>query len=237
MPLPVEIPASVVVPQPDFGRRRTVRGESNPLDKSTVISIFPKENLTENKWTIQPGEFKIGYGTYNNPFILIVGSSSYWQDINPDMPLVEIPIGSPQVARSIVNDFLNGYLGSDMGDATPGLFWIPGAVTIEELKNKYKHLLDNAKMKQDNWYKTLVKMADAFWARTGGNPISISDDMRLAAKELGLDREWIADFKALDMIRCVACGNMRNPSYPVCNHCRTIIDKAAYDKLNLKPAV
>ena len=34
-------------------RRRAVRQEINPLDKSTVISIFPKD-INETKPTVQP---------------------------------------------------------------------------------------------------------------------------------------------------------------------------------------
>jgi len=235
MALATEFPASVV----GIGggpKRRTIRAEVNPLDKSTVVSIYPKY-IHENKWTLTPGEFEIPAGTYNTPALLVVGPSSWWRDIDPEQPLLEIPVSSVQIADSVVKDYCNGIVGCDMGENMPGLFYIPGEISLKRIVTEYKSLLDKAKQKQDNWYRTLVKIADVYWARTNGSPLSISDDMRLAAKELSLDREWIKDYRAAEMVRCVACGNLRNPAFPVCNHCRTVIDKDAYDKLNLKPAV
>lgn len=232
MALPVEIPASVVTGH-NFGKRRTIRQDVNPFDKSTVVSILPKYNQIERKWTIWPGTFEIPYGTFVNPSVLVVGSSSWWADLNPDQPLIEIPVSSVQVAKSIVDDYCNACLGAE-GDSKPGLFWIPGAITVDEVKRKYVEQLNIANARQRNWYATLVKHGDVLWARTMGNPLAISDDMRLAAKELGLEREWISDFKAIEMVRCLYCGNMRNPFYPVCLHCRHVVDKAAYEKLNPK---
>lgn len=235
MAIPVEIPASVIDPrvQPNFGRRRTVRADINPMDRSTVVSILPKENPPEYKHTLMPSEYKIPYGTYDKPGILIVGSASWWADINPEQPLVEISVGSPQVANSIVQDFSNGYLGCDMGDARPGLFWIPGCqfdksgnpseqLTVEWIKRDYKAQLDLAKAKQDNWFRVLVKFADIGWAKSNNSPLSVDDNMRMAAKELGLDREWISTYKAMEMIRCLSCGELRNPIYPTCKHCKWV---------------
>lgn len=238
MTIPVEIPASVITGvQPNFGRRRTVRADINPMDKSTVVSILPKDNPPEFKHTLMPSEYKIPYGTYEKPGILVVGSASWWADINPEQPLVEIPVSSVQVANSIVQDFSNGYLGCDMGDARPGIFWVPGEHNADSVRKNYQSQLDLAKTRQDNWFRILVKFADIGWAKSNNSPLAVDDNMRMAAKSLGLDREWIADSRAIEMIRCVACGNLRNPNYPVCLHCKTVIDRAAYDKLNLKPAV
>lgn len=202
-------------------RRRTIRSEVNPLDKSTVVSIFPKA-LHEFKWSIEPGEFIVPPGTYEKPSTLVVGSSSWWRDIDPGQPLLEIPVSSIQVADSIVKDYCNGYIGCDMGENMLGLFYIPGNISQKDLLTTHKPLLDRAKRKQDNWFRTLIKIGDIYWARSNGNPISIMDDMRLAARELGEDREWAKDFKSVSMIRCLACGNMRNPTYPVCAICKSI---------------
>jgi len=250
MALATEFPASVVgVGQAGpVHRRRTIRAEINPMDKSTVVSIYPRALDESNKWTLQPNEYRIHAGSYEKPAILIVGPASWWRDVDPDQPLLEIPVGSFLIADSIVKDFCNSIYACDMGDNVPGLFYVPGCkfdkegrpsneLTAQWIKIEYKTLLDKAKARQDNWYRTLIKIADTSWARTNGSPLAISDDMRLAAKELGLDKEWSKDARAVDMVRCVACGNLRNPAYPVCLHCRTVIDKEAYDKLNLKPAV
>lgn len=214
-------------------RRRAIRAEVNPLDKSTVVSIYPIE-LDEKKPTIQPGRFIVAPGTYESPSILVVGPSSWWRDIDEEQPLIEIPVSSIQIADSIVKDYCNGLLVCNMGDTMPGLFFIPGEHTVAEIKLKHKPLLDKANANQKRWFMALVKLADALWARTNGNPLSISNLMRLAARELALEKEWLADFQHVEMVRCVACGNMRNPQFPICPVCKAIVDPDRAKTLNLK---
>ena len=78
--------------------RMAMRAPVNPLDKSTVVSIFPRE-IHEIKHTLIPGEFYIPPGSYENPSILVVGPSSWWRDIDPDQPLIEIPVSSVLIAK------------------------------------------------------------------------------------------------------------------------------------------
>src|SRR3972149_7969365 len=89
--------------------RRTIRSIPNPMDKGTVVSIYPK-NITEIKHTIQPGRFHIPAGSYANPSFLVVGPSSWWRDVGPHEPLLEIPTSAVQIANSIVIDYYNGLL-------------------------------------------------------------------------------------------------------------------------------
>lgn len=203
--------------------RKTIQSKPNPLDKCTVVSIYPKE-FKEHKPTIQPGFFHIPKGSFESPSILVVGPSSWWREIDEFQPLLEIPTSSIQIAHALINDYVVGMLGI-RNDAKPGFFFVPGSFTVNEIKTKYKSELESAKNRQDNFYKNLVKIADTGWAKTNGNPLSISDDMRMAAVELNMrNKDWMSDFAHLEMIRCIACGNMRNPNYPMCQHCKTIID-------------
>lgn len=216
--------------------RRQVRAPKNELDKSTVFSILPKE-IQESKPTLEPGIFRIPAGSPDKPAQLIVGSSSWWREIDVDQPLLEIPVSSVQIAESIVRDYSNGIVMCDMGESRPGLFFIPGNISIDELKTKHKDILTLAIKRQENWFRALVKLADSFWARTNGNPLSISDDSRLAARMLKIeDRPWLMDFKMENVIitACPACGTMRNNSFPVCANCKTVIDTDKFNKLGLK---
>src|SRR5215471_18977435 len=187
-------------------KRRTIRGPINPLDKSTVVSIYPK-SVHEKKCTIQPGEFHIEPGTYDKPSILVVGPSSWWRDIDEDQPLLEIPVSSIQIADSVVRDYCNGILACDMAESMPGLFYIPGAktddkgnpntiATLDWIQKEYKSQLMAADKRQKTWYSVLIKLADSLWARSNGNPLAISDDMRMAARELNLSqiKDWMKDF-------------------------------------------
>lgn len=202
--------------------RRVIRSAKNPMDKCTIVSIFPKE-IDEIKHTIEPGHFHIPAGTLESPSTLIVGSSSWWKDIDVDQPMLEIPVSSIQIADSIIKDYANGMLGCNMGDTMPGLFFVLGEHNTLEIKMKYKEKLAEMNVKQNRWYEILVRLADSLWSRTAGNPLVIWDVMRLAAESLNYkDKPWLKDFATIQLVRCVACGGMRNPDYPICPTCKSI---------------
>jgi len=217
----------------DF-RRRTIKSPDNPQDRCTIVSIYPRE-IDEVKHTIQPGRFVIPAGAYTNPALLVVGPSSWWKETDQEQPLLEIPNSSIQVAESVVKDYCNGLLECNMADAMPGLFYIPGRIGLADLLTKFKGELDKARTNQNNWYRALVRAADVLWSRSQGNPLAISDDMRLAARELGMDqKEWLSDFQVVESVRCVACGSFRNPLFPICPVCKAVVDTDKAKELKLK---
>jgi len=226
-------------------KRRIIRASVNPLDRSTVVSIYP-QNIDEVKHTIQPGRFKIAAGSYEKPSILIVGTSSWWREIDEDQPLLEIPVSSIQIADSIVKDYVNGLLACDMGVSMPGLFYVPGCIndknnnpsdeaTLTWIQTAHRGLLDKALAQQRDWYHKLVALADTLWARSNGNPLTIGDNMRLAAQELNLkDKEWIKDFSTIELIRCVACGSLNNSKVIVCPTCKVVVDPKRFAEMKLQ---
>ncbi len=219
---------------------RIIRTPSNPLDKSTIVSILPKE-IYETKPTLSPGTFHIPAAKPDDFELLVVGMSSWWKEVEEGQPYLEIPTSSLNMAESIIRDYVNGIVGCNMGDKMPGLFFVPGAynkITILAYVGAdgttFKQLMDVAKQKQINWYKELVSIADVDWARTNGNPISVSDDSRMAAQFLGLkDKGWMQDFRAYELVPCKACGELMNPAYPVCKHCKAITNPKAAEELGL----
>jgi hypothetical protein len=214
--------------------RRTVRSEPNPMDKCTVVSIFPKE-IIEVKHTIQPGTYRIPPGTYEKPATLTVGSASWWKETHPDEPLLEIINSSIQVANSVVNDYCNGFICCDMNERMPGLFFIQGEHNAAYVKTNHKNLLDLYNQRQRNWYAEVVKMADVLWSRTNGNPLAIPNDARLAARELNLlNKPWMADAQTMELVKCIACGSLRDNNFPVCGNCKAVIDPEKAKTLNLK---
>ena len=212
--------------------RRTVRSMVNPLDKTTVVSIFPRY-ISEEKPTIQPREFRIEAGSPEKPSFLVVGPSSWWREVDEDQPLLEIPVSSIQIADSIVRDYCIGMLMVSMPDTMPGLFYLPGEVDLKRLKTDYAAVLKRAEIAQVKWFQSLVKLADSLWIRTDGNPLAISDDMRLAATHLGLDKDWMRDYARMEMVKCIACGALRNPEFPVCGSCHAVVDKKRAEELGL----
>lgn len=202
--------------------RPMIRSVRNPMDKCTIVSILPKE-IREKKVTIEPGVFNIAPGTYEKPATLVVGPSSWWRDIDVDQPMLEIPVSSVQIAESVIKDYCNGIIGCNMADSMPGLFFVLGEKTVDEVKKEYFSKLMEVKKKQENWFRILIKLADSLWARSNGNPLVIANEMRLAAQALGENNKpWIKDFTHVELIPCIACGNMRNPLYPICGSCKNI---------------
>jgi hypothetical protein len=213
--------------------RRTIRAPVNPMDKSTIVSILPKF-IEEKKITIQPGVFCIMPGTFDNPSTLVVGPSSWWREVDAEQPLLEIPVSSIQIADSVVKDYCNGLLACNMADLMPGIFYVPGDWGVEKLKKEHMPLLQKALQTQRKWYLELVRIADILWARTNGNPLAISDDARLACKELNITQKpWLGDAQVMELVRCVACGSLRNPIFPVCQTCHAVIDAEKAKQLNL----
>lgn len=214
--------------------RRTIRAPTNPMDKATIVSIYPKE-ITERKHTIEPGLFQLQLGTFEQPSVLVVGPSSWWKELEENQPLLEIPINSIAIANSVVRDWANGVLACNMGDCMPGLFFVPGNLNQAEVLRLHKAQLIDARVKQINWYKALVKLGDMLWARSNGNPLAISDDMRLAARELNLnDKEWTKDTLAVELMRCLACTSLIPSFAIVCPNCRVVLNVQKATELNLK---
>lgn len=202
--------------------RRTVRGPVNPLDRSTLVSIYPRPCNFKNV-TLSPGRWYLEAGSPEKPALLIIGPSSWFRDVSIDEPLIEIVQSSVQIGESLIKDYLNGVFACNMHDAMPGLFFVPGAFTLDELRGKYQNLLELAERHQMNYYKTLIKFGDALWARSNGNPLAVGDEMRLAARVLGMqDKEWMKDFGSGGMVPCFACGEFKKPEYAICKVCHSI---------------
>lgn len=210
--------------------RQTTRAPLNPMDKCTIVSIYPLP-FTAVKYTIQPGIFEVPAGSITNPGILVVGSSSWWRSVGEESPLLEIPTGALQVADSIVTDWLRGIDGCDMAERMPGVFYLVGELTVKDVITNHLLKLKQAETRQKNWFQEVVKQADILWARSNGNPLAISNSARLGCEHLGLkDKVWMKDFATLKLENCPACGTLRNNSYPVCANCKTIIDVDAFKK-------
>jgi hypothetical protein len=217
-----------------LNKRKTIRAPINPLDKATIFSIFPKE-IVEVKFTIQPGRFVIPAGTFENPSQLIVGPSSWWAEIDHTQPLLEIPTSAPAIADSVVRDYCNSLLGYSPDNRSPGVFYLAGEVSILELKAKHKELMLGIKERQKNWFVALIDLADALWARSNGNPMVIADDMKLAARELGLEyKDWLKTYTHAELKKCVACGTMITNAVVVCPNCKVVVDVEQFKKLNLQ---
>jgi hypothetical protein len=222
--------------------QRIIRMPVNEMDKCTIVSVFPRD-IVEVKHTLSPGKFEIPAAKKDDFELVVVGPSSWWKETDPHQPLLEIQTSSVRIAESVIIDYCNGLIGCDMHSKMPGLFFVQGVLTkkncnsyIQPNTNKtFGILLEEARRKQKEYFLELVKIADLLWVRSSGNPMVIGSDMKMAAKELGmLDKPWIGESKRIDMAPCKACGEFVNPTFPVCKHCKAIINREEAERLGLK---
>ena len=213
-----------------------IRAQISDLDKSTVVSIFPKQ-VKATKVTVNPRRYTVPAGTFEKPSVLVVGTAIWIKHIYETEPeqRVEMPILSSQLADAIVNDFCSNVLSSGH-ERRPGLFWVIGAKSSEQIIKEHKKEMLAAEERQKQWYLELIKMADIDWVKYRGSPLAVSDTARMAALELHLEKPWMMDIKHLAMGICPACGSQRDSKFPVCKECKTIVDKDAYAKLGLAMA-
>jgi len=204
-----------------FPQRPLPRSSINPHDKSTLVSIFPVA-INETKETINPKNYKIPAGSFENPSVVVIGAGSWWIDRDEKQPPIEVMCSSVEIAESIISDYTRGMMGVE--DASgPGLFFIPGEHKLDVIKIKYTDSLKKAKERQDRWFNNLIQAGDVLWATGNGNPIMIWGLMKMAAVQMGQsDKPWLANAVAAAKIKCFACGNLRDPKYPVCSVCRAI---------------
>lgn len=203
---------------------RMLRTPRNPMDKATIVSLFPVA-LKEVKETLDVREYKIPAGSLENPTVITIGPAAWWRHDFDNDQKIENPVAATTIAHSVITDYCNGLLECDMESKMPAMFYIPGEISKDVIMKNYKDKLNEMNTKQRRWFEALVVHADALWSRSNHNPKVIWDMMKLAARELGSDRAWLKDFNVVNMVKCFACGNLRDPEYPVCTACKSIDPK------------
>lgn len=178
------------------------------MNEIAICSIAP----FSRHWERTYGRYRIEAGSLEKPATMIVGDSQdkYWTDIEKDQS-IQVPVQ----ARNIVNDLLG------IDERRQGFFEIEGSEpTPDELAA--------AREKQLGYYTLLVHAGDKSWAQHGKHE-HISDSQRRAAKALGIERDWATLLR--ERIDCPGCGESVLAHVAFCRQCKTVINRAAYDKL------
>lgn len=201
----------------------------NPMDKTTIVSVYPRE-IVDVKPTLFPSRFVVPAAGFNDFSLLIIEGASYFiPSMIEKQPPTEVQVNSMMLAESILHDSIPS-MNLVTSESQPGVFCIPGEWTRKTIKD-YAHadgrtfvqLVELARTWQQNYWKSVIDEADYFWSQ-GANPKVIPDDAKLAAKILELDKvkPWMNNVVASELVPCIACGAMKNPIYPICQVCRTV---------------
>lgn len=218
------------------------RRQKNPLDKCTLVSVYPRP-ITDFKPTVMLSTLTIA-GADNDDFsILIIDGGGWLKEMDEGMPHLEIPVTSMQQGDSFIRDHCNGLLGYIPEVSAPGLFLCLGAFDkltilkyVDPLNGKnFKTLIEEARARQKRWFHEIVQIADVDWSRTGGNVRSVNDLQKMAAEQLNLkEKPWLADFTTINKSNCPACGMLVNPAFPVCPTCKAIVNPERAKELGIQ---
>lgn len=201
-------------------------------EKATIVSIVPFL-IDESKPGIYPGTFRIPPVKDDDIEILVVGNSIHYVYLDETRGSIKIDTPAQEIARSVVEDFIDSQIESSrLEESHPGLFWVPGEFSKNDVLNKFGDKIKAAREAQNRWYLRLVRMADDDWSRYHQHK-SISDTQRHAAKSLGLDKEWLISPKNVVEKRCPGCKSVVHPEAAICPSCRCILDKAKWQALSL----
>lgn len=204
---------------------------------ATVVSLLPFE-IQESKPGLNPQYFKIPAAPTIGDFgILKIEKASVAHYQPFEMPSIVVPVDLDLVARSVVDDYLSAKLYTNPPTAQPGLFWVHGVYSKEEIKAKFPDKLKEADKAQRQWYLNVVKQVDDMWVRSGKQHRVVIPEGYFACQALGLQREWNLTADAV-MMACPVCAFTIPATVAFCNKCGCIIDEEKYKKFKFvgKPA-
>jgi hypothetical protein len=192
----------------------------------TVISLVPSE-INEEKPGLFPPRFKIKESNTIIPQLLHIGVATHYVYLDESRGYLQVKNPSDVVAKAIVHDYITSQLGiSD--EVGPALWWVDSEMTLEQVVEKEKVIMNEMRARQRKWFVNLVKLADDDWVRYHQHNV-ISDFQRKIGHLLDLnpeDHEWMTPL-ALQQGRTFACPYCMT-SVPVgsviCNTCHEVID-------------
>lgn len=213
------------------------------MSRATIISLLPWK-LEEEKPGQFPEKYLIDAAPKKGDFSIEVIEDAYYLEFIPfsdeKTPPRRVPILSTSVAQGIVDDYLRAQLATSFEfilspegpvQALPGLFWIEGGLSKQEVAEKHGNgLIQNAR-NMKRWFMNLVKIADDDWARYHRHNV-ISDKQRAAASWLALDREWNFDvMRPSEVFNCPFCFTQLNPAAAVCFNCKQVVNAERFKAL------
>jgi len=200
---------------------------------ATVISMVPFP-IDETKPGMTPSKFYVDPAPRDGFSCLLVTKCRHGVYLDEFRPVLVVPTAPEEVAEAICFDYKKGQLGIRLGEAEPGLFWVPGNFaekeTHKELQATFAAEFRDAARLQIEWFKSLVSLADDGWNRFKQRGM-ISQMQKIAASALKLEREWLLDIEVTAALsECPICYEKVHPKAIVCRGCNGILDEVEYAK-------
>lgn len=212
--------------------------EINP-PKVTIVSTLPYV-LREEKPGMFPGIYELEPAPEKGKIGITHIGNGYYLEMVPygdhRTPPRKVDITAERIAEGLIFDYSIALIGTRFDPDNegiirkPGLFWVDGVFTTNEIIVKYDKDVQKAQKETAAWFLSLVSLADDDWQKYKQHKM-ISDVQRIAARHLGLKREWAVDAVWLVNNTCPACQENYLPGAAICRNCKTIVDMDKYKEL------
>lgn len=198
----------------------------------TVVNMLPYE-LNEDKPHMLPSTFRVPAAEKGKFGILHVEEGIHYipnpliDEGKPGSSIKQITMPD-EMARSIVEDFASAQvcLGEN---AMPGIFWVPGRCSLKTVMENHAETIEKYATFQKNWFHALCSQADADWQKNK-NMLAVSDLQRMAAKELGVQADWV-ELRMQENSTCPFCTVPIPVNAVKCPNCKEIVDLKRYKEL------
>jgi hypothetical protein len=204
--------------------------------ESTVISLVPID-INEEKPGLFPGRYKIPASDMRIPSILHVSHAKHFVYLDESRGSLGVPSPSDQVAKSIVDDWIESQLGIDE-DSRPALFWVPDELSKDMVIEKFKVEIAKRLLSQRRWFLNLAMLADNDWTNYHKHNV-ISAFQRKCADIIGwnpIDHEWMAPMTTMESTPCPFCGNQVPKGFSRCGNCKEVINPRLEKEIQAKMA-
>lgn len=190
------------------------------MSNATIVSLMPipfsREMIGHN-----PAYYAMPAAEKDSFEILHVGDATSWLYVFEGKSVQRRHLAIDEVAE-LIDTFIQATPLVDE-NAKPGIFYLEGKWSKDDIEEKFGDVLQKARDAQNLWFRNLVQDADDRWNRFHQHR-DISTPARVAAKWLGLKREWnIQVEKGVNYTDCPACGTTIKASVSVCPNCRVIL--------------
>lgn len=186
--------------------------------ESTVISFIPFD-IREEKPGLLPPRYFIPASNMKTPSLLHVKTASHYVYLDESRGSLRVNDPSDQVARSIVEDYIEAQLSVD-DEARPALFWVDERLDVSQVMEKFKVAIVSHLLAQKKWFLNICMLADNDWSRYHQHNV-ISSFQRKCAEYIGWnpqDHEWMAPQITMNSNSCPFCGIQVQNGLSMCSN-------------------
>ena len=191
------------------------------MSKSTIVWMLPVE-FNETKPGIYPGNYKIPPAPIDDFNICVIEDGSCPVYLDESRGSLATLQSSETMARSLTDDYINACIGINrLEECYPGIFWVPGEYTKEEVKKHFADKIKEVRAAQHKWFLALIRMADDDWAVNRSHR-AITPLQRIAATQMENvigKKEWNTALTTDAFKSCKFCTSKIPVGAVVCPTC------------------